>query len=161
VGTDNLLTIRRHIWWEMMRQLKTRGRGVRESGAFLLGHRTSGRSVVKAFICYDDVDPNALETGIVIIQSYGFKRLWAICRERGLEVVADAHTHGDDAPRQSSTDKRNPVIAENGHIALIIPSFAHISPFGFGRTAVYEYVGGYEWRNWTTTREDRVRLAFW
>lgn len=142
--TDNLLMIRRHVWWALVRQLRVRGRGERESGAFLLGHRSSGNSVVKSFVCYDDADPKALDTGIVIIRSQGFKRLWSICRTRGLEVLADAHTHGDEAPRQSSTDRDNPVIAEPGHVALIIPSFAQISPYGFGRTAVYEYLGRYE-----------------
>jgi hypothetical protein len=114
-----------------------------------------------SFVCYDDVDPKALDTGIVIIRSQGFKRLWSICRARGLEVLADAHTHGDETPRQSSTDRHNPVIAEPGHVALIIPSFAQIPPYGFGRTAVYEYVGGYEWRDWTARREERIRLAWW
>jgi hypothetical protein len=161
VVTDSVLMIRRHIWWALVRQLKLRGRGERESGAFLLGRRTPSGNVVQSFVCYDDVDPTALETGIVVIRSLGFKRLWAICRARGFEVLADAHTHGNDAPRQSSTDKRNPVISEPGHLALIVPSFAHISPFGFGRTAVYEYLGDYEWRDWTTRREDRVRLALW
>jgi hypothetical protein len=114
-----------------------------------------------SFVCYDDVDPKALDTGIVIIRSQGFKRLWSICRACGLEVLADAHTHGDETPHQSSIDRHNPVIAEPGHVALIIPSFAQIPPYGFGRTAVYEYVGGYEWRDWTARREERVRLAWW
>lgn len=161
MASDNLLMIRRHVWWKLVGQLRLRGRGERESGAFLLGGRARDKALVECFVCYDDVDPNALDTGIVIIRSQGFKRLWAICRSRGLEVLADAHTHGDDAPRQSSTDKRNPVIAESGHLALIIPSFAQISRYGLGRTAVYEYLGSYEWRDWTSTRDQRVRLVLW
>jgi hypothetical protein len=145
-----------------VRQLRRRGRRVRESGAFLLGCRTLRGGTVSSFVCYDDVDPDALNTGIVVIRSQGFKKLWAICRERDLEVLADVHTHGDETPQQSSIDKRNPVIAEMGHVALIVPSFAQISPLTMGNTAVYEYLGAYEWRSWRPDLQgERVRLCLW
>jgi hypothetical protein len=118
--------------------------------------------IVTTFVCYDDVDPQALDTGIVVIRSIGFKKLWAICRSCGLEVLADAHTHGDSTPQQSGTDRRNPVIAEQGHVALIVPSFAQISPLTLGNTAVYEYLGGYEWQAWQCKgAATRVRLRLW
>ena len=39
-----------------------------------------------------------------------------MCRETGLSVVADVHTHGG-IPRQSDADRRHPMIAVTGHIA--------------------------------------------
>jgi hypothetical protein len=46
--------------------VRERGRNAsRESGAFLLGHRKDGRARIVDFILYDDLDPHALDTGIV------------------------------------------------------------------------------------------------
>lgn len=158
----DILKIRRTVWWQLVRTLRSRGRGIRESGAFLLGARTPHTGTVTAFVCYDDMDPQALDTGIVIIRSVGFRNLWTICRASGLEVLADAHTHGNATPRQSSTDRENPVISEAGHVALILPSFAQISPLALGETAVYEYLGDYDWRCWTQRERDkRVRLCLY
>lgn len=52
------------LWARLVRQLRRRGGGRRESGAFLLSrqHGTSAR--VSAFICYDDLDPHAYQWGL-------------------------------------------------------------------------------------------------
>jgi len=52
------------VWWPLIRELKRRGGGRRESGAFLLG--SSGTQQVTHFICYDDLDPTTLDTGIIV-----------------------------------------------------------------------------------------------
>ena len=47
------------LWRRLYSELRRRSKGRRESGAFLLGQS----SKVSAFICYDDLDPSALDTG--------------------------------------------------------------------------------------------------
>jgi hypothetical protein len=54
------------LWRRLLAGLRVRGRGIRESGAFLLGGRdAAGRRRIVDFLLYDDLDPHALDTGIV------------------------------------------------------------------------------------------------
>lgn len=136
-----------HLWREGLAELARRGRGYRESGAFLLGVERTFRGVhrreVRRFVYYDDLDPHCLETGIVIFDGAGYSPLWAICRETGLQVMADAHTHPGVA-RQSTADCAHPMIAIRGHIAIIIPNLAQRVPAP-KELGVYEYLGSHQW----------------
>lgn len=118
--------------------------GHRESGAFLLGTR-GAPSRIERFVFYDDIDPGSLETGIVLIDGRKLGALWAICRQSGLEVVADVHVHPGSF-RQSASDQANPIIAEKNHLALILPEFATGSnlPDAIG---VHRYLGNRRWRD--------------
>ncbi len=135
------------LWKDGLGELRRRTEGRHESGAFLLGKQEGGRRRVLRFVFYDDLDPNALETGIVVFDGAGYGPLWQICRETGLSVVADAHTHPGHE-RQSSSDRDNPMIARPGHIALIVPRFAE-RVFGPTELGIYEYEGEHRWRDWS------------
>ncbi|MGD9721493.1 MAG: Mov34/MPN/PAD-1 family protein [Pirellulales bacterium] len=150
------------VWVRMIWDLRRRGGGRRESGAFLLGTRGEKRERVKGYVCYDDLDPAALESGIVVLRSQGFSKLWALCKQQRLQVLADVHTHGDDHPRQSRSDRTNPMINQAGHIAFILPRFAGTWGWRFRNVAVYEYQGELRWRDLQTDgRRERVRFALW
>jgi hypothetical protein len=69
---------------------------------------------------YDDLDPACL-TGGIAFAGTGYSQLWALCRERGLTVVADIHTHPGAGVRQSRIDATNPMISHPGHVAIIVP----------------------------------------
>jgi hypothetical protein len=73
------------------------------------------RSIVRG-----DLDPHALESGIVIMRSTGFTALWARCRARRMDVLADVHTHPDEHLRKSEADRTNPFIPEVGHVVLCL-----------------------------------------
>lgn len=118
--------------------------GRRESGAFLLGKRGSP-SRIERFVYYDDIDPNALDTGIVLIDGRLLGALWKLCRETGLDVVADIHVH-PCGYGQSASDQANPIIAEKGHLALILPDFARGSNLP-GAIGVHRYLGNRRWRD--------------
>lgn len=126
-----------------MAGLRERGRGERESGAFLLGRREAQSSRIVAFVLYDDLDPKALDTGIVWVDGRHFGRLWGLCKERGLTVVADVHTH-PGASLQSDSDQAHPMIARAGHLALIVPRFAR-APVHLREIGLYRYQGGRRW----------------
>jgi len=111
------------IWSSLMTDLYRRGGGWRESGAFLLRQAEETAPVVQGWLPYDELDPNSLKYAYVRLETYAFSRLWDICTEMKLEVVADVHTH-PKGPRQSLSDRANPMISLSGHIALIIPNFA-------------------------------------
>jgi hypothetical protein len=124
-------------------ELERRGGRRHESGVFLLGLQLKVGRLVTEAVYYDELDPAAYDSGICILRAATFSKLWAICRERGLMVVADAHTHGGGAG-QSDSDKANPMVAQPGHIAVIVPNFA-VAPIKPKSLGLYEYQGNHSW----------------
>lgn len=153
------LSISRWLWRRLISDLHHRGQDRRESGAFLLGVREGSRARVRNFICYDDLDPNALDHGYVTLHSRGLKSLWAQCRARQLDVVADVHTHPGRDTRQSSLDQRHPMIPVDGHVALIVPNFANTTRWQLDGVGVHEYRA----TGWLqhAAPQSRVQLDWW
>jgi hypothetical protein len=145
-------------WNAGIDELRRRSRGVRETGAFLLG-RKAKRRVIEEFVFYDDVDPNSLSTGIVIIDGRQLGSLWKHCRETGRRVVADIHIHPAGFG-QSESDMQNPIIAEVGHIAMIIPNYAARARKP-GRIGIYEYSGARSWKDRSYERPSPVHIGWW
>ncbi len=143
-GKPPSLMCDRGVWRAGAAELRKRTLGGRrESGAFLLGVEVGASKRILDFVFYDDVDPNALATGIVHFDGTKFPRLWEICRSKGYGVVADVHVH-PGSYGQSASDMANPVMPRAGHYALIIPDFAakRTEPGGIG---MYEYRGERRW----------------
>jgi hypothetical protein len=133
------------LWRRLLPDLRARGRGVRESGAFLLGQVDNrGRRRIVDYLLYDDLDPHALDTGIIHLNGSHFGKLWDLCAERSVMVVADVHTHPGGS-EQSQSDRAHPIIARAGHIALIVPNFA-AAPVDVSAVGIYRYGGGGRWQ---------------
>lgn len=132
------------LWRRLCRKLRERGLNrTRESGAFLLGRRQDGRVRIVDFVLYDDLDPHCLDSKIVHFDGRHFSDLWAVCKARGLTVVADIHVHPGGAG-QSDSDRAHPMISRAGHIALILPNFA--PPALLRRDiGIYRYLGAKRW----------------
>jgi proteasome lid subunit RPN8/RPN11 len=152
----NRLKIPTLLWRRLLTQLRQRGAGTHESGAFLLGTPGTGR--VSSFICYDDLDETALETGIITFHAVGFVRLWNICKQENLRVLADVHTHPSSWTGQSESDRTHPMVAQPGHVALILPNFAKRTSRTLGGASVYEYLGNHEWKTWPP-KSGRVEIT--
>lgn len=133
---------RRRLWVDILRELRDRGRGQRESGGFLLGRREGNCRVIEGFLAYDAVDPDALR-GHIEFDGSRMNVVWSECRRRGLQVVADVHTHPGGFG-QSDIDRGNPMIPERGHLALIIPGFAQRFCLP-GKIGIYEFRGRDGW----------------
>jgi hypothetical protein len=131
------------LWRRLFTELRRRSGGHRESGAFLLG----GKRKVSKVIYYDDIDPHALDTGIVKINGGAFVLLWDFCAQHGLRVLADVHTHPTEWTGQSYSDRTNPVVAQAGHIAIILPHFASAKRPSLRGAGMYEYLGDHQWRD--------------
>jgi hypothetical protein len=142
------------VWRRLLTGLCERGRGIRESGAFLLGYKDAHeRRRIVDFLLYDDLDPHALDTGIVRLDGRYFGRLWDLCKARDFTVVADVHTHPGSAD-QSGSDRLHPIIARSGHLALIIPHFAN-PPIPRHVLGIYRYGGGGRWETITSERHHK------
>ncbi len=177
------LRISRLTWHRMIRELRLRGDGSRESGAFLLASLTihadsTSAPTVRRVIYYDDLDPACL-TGGITLAGHAYDTLWQICAESRLSVVADIHTHPLRWVDQSPMDAANPMIGIPGHLALIIPRFA-ASPVNISEVGVHVYEGRHLWQRlqqsnrgpilvtlfanlgwWHVSRNAVCRLASW
>lgn len=132
------------LWAMGTRELHRRTGGVRESGAFLLGKKDGKGRRIKKFIYYDDLDSHCFDKGIVEFDGGKYGLLWEVCRNEGMEVVADVHVHADGFG-QSPSDRDHPMMPLAGHLAVILPDYAgnNVLP---GHIGLYEYRGN---RNWT------------
>jgi proteasome lid subunit RPN8/RPN11 len=139
------LKISRALWQTLLAELRQRGGAERESGAFMLAKK--GSREITAFICYDDLDGCALQTGIITFHAVGFVRLWDFCDRNHLGVVADVHTHPGRWTGQSESDRTHPMVAIKGHIALILPEYAAPNSSHLNGASVYEYKGRHKWKN--------------
>lgn len=132
------------LWERLLESLRERGhRGKHESGAFLLGQRDSLRARIDEFVLYDDLDPQSLDRGIVHFDGRYYGTLWERCRQSGLTVVADVHTHPFGS-QQSLSDRAHPMISAAGHIALIMPNFA-MGDMRIDEIGMYQYLGAKRW----------------
>lgn len=157
---NELLSIARWRWRGMTREIARRGRGERESGAFLLGPTNSDVRRVARCVFFDDLDPDALN-GAISIRAQAFNTLWEICRKDGLRVLADVHTHPGQNVNQSYTDQTNPMVAQRGHIAIILPRFAEPRP-RLDELGLHVYEGNGVWTSYLREQaRSRIRLRWW
>ena len=146
------------VWQAGVAELRRRADGRQESGAFLLGSTGKARRI-EEFVFYDDIDPNALRPGMVVLDGRRLGGLWAHCRKTGRVVVADVHVHPGGFG-QSASDRANPIIAEVGHMAMIVPDFASRAA-GPGDIGVYEYLGRRQWRDRSFERPSPLHIGWW
>jgi proteasome lid subunit RPN8/RPN11 len=155
LAPEHRLSCNWFLWQRLVRSLRERGLSEsRESGAFLIGLQDGHRAQILDFVLYDDVDPNCLRSGIVMFDGRCFPKLWSICKQRGLSVVADVHVHPDSA-HQSNLDQANPMISCAGHLSIILPRFAR-RPLQRADMGIYRYIGAKRWESVDTA----CRAAF-
>jgi proteasome lid subunit RPN8/RPN11 len=154
VAPEHGLSCKQRLWQSIMAELERRGERRHEAGAFLLGWTRGVRREVSGAVFYDELDPAAYATGVCVLHAPAFGKLWAMCREQKLTVVADVHTH-PGSTFQSESDRTNPMVARSGHIAIIVPDFA-APPVPERELGIYEYGGGHSWSD----RSPRVRSGF-
>jgi proteasome lid subunit RPN8/RPN11 len=156
---DALLRMRRSEWDVMIAELGRRGEGRREAGAFLLADRDGAPTTVTRVVYLDDLDPNCL-TGGITFDGLAYSKLWDICDAEHRRVIGDVHTHPGGGVRQSPIDAANPMLAQAGHVALIVPHFA-TSPTKPRAVGVHLY-DGEGWHTWTGREaEHRLFVGRW
>lgn len=149
-----LLDVPVALWAELMAHLREQGAGARESGAFLLGRQTDAGRVVQHFVPYEQLQPDAFSNDYVSMKADSFAKLWEVCRATDMMVVADVHTH-PFGPKQSRSDRTNPMVALKGHIALIVPGFAKGNPRPRD-VGLYVYQGNHQWMSHSGSDVDRL-----
>jgi hypothetical protein len=140
------IRMERQLWQKLIKALRQEGKGRRETGAFLLGTHGSGQ--VTHYILYNELDPHAFDSGIIIFEGDGYIPLWQHCYEHNQKVLADVHTHPGEWTGQSVSDQANPMVAQQGHIALIIPVYAKKRNQLLKGVGIHEFLGNREWKSW-------------
>jgi hypothetical protein len=160
VVPEHRISCSSRTWRRIVGELERRGHRQHEAGAFLLGIERRGRREVVHVVYYDELDPDAYVSGVCILHGDAFGKLWALCRQKKLTVVADVHMH-PGAAGQSDSDRANPMVARPGHIAIIVPHFA-AWPIQAGRLGVYEYCGRHIWIDHTRPKSQQFfYTGFW
>lgn len=150
------LTIPVWRWLALLRDLRRRSGGQRESGAFLLGRPGVDR-VIK-YVLYDTLDPHVADSGVIMFRGGCVGPLWEMCHRDGMRVVADVHTHPGSWTGQSPSDREHPMISQPKHVALIVPCFAARRLQGLTDVGIHEYLGDRRWKTWAGN-SGRVRLV--
>ena len=139
-----LLEIPKSIYSMLMADLAKSGHGVKEAGAFLLGHMDDKMRRVTSYLMYDVIAPESNRNhAYVALSAKEMAAAWSHCYATGLQVVADIHTH-PLAPMQSVTDRAHPMVSVAGHVALIAPYFAMRNPQP-ADLGVHVFEGGGQW----------------
>lgn len=148
------------LWARVIFDLRRRGGGVRESGAFLLGRDDHDPAQVSSYVCYDELDPDAYQQGAIAFHANGCAALWRHLREKQLRLLVDVHTHPGWDVHQSTIDERHPMLPVLGHTAMIVPNYAKTRCWSLSAVGVYEYRGGFRWRTYPASApKRRVRLS--
>lgn len=141
-----LLELRRTLYDALIADLARSGRGVKESGAFLLGVLDGEQRRVISYLMYEQVAPeSSRKHSYVAFTAQEMARAWDHCYAMGLHVVADVHTH-PGGPAQSVTDRTHPIVSVAGHVALIVPRFAQRAPEPID-LGVHIFEGSGRWRS--------------
>jgi proteasome lid subunit RPN8/RPN11 len=157
---DYVLICSRPLWRTLTAELDRRGGRRHEAGAFLLGTVAGDSRRATEVVYYDELDPHAYDSGVCMLAGDAFVRLWDICRKRGLTVVADVHTHPGQA-FQSRSDRTNPMVAQPGHVAIILPDYAKV-PVDTTRIGVFEYCGDHKWTDRSPVQGAQfLRISRW
>lgn len=141
-----LLDMPRAVYDALIADLVKSGCGIKESGAFLLGHFDEQKRRVSSYLMYDIVATESSRKHIyVAFTAEEMALAWEHCYATGLQVVADIHSH-PMGPGQSVTDRAHPIVSVAGHIALIVPYFAMRKPEPID-LGVHVFEGAGRWRS--------------
>ncbi len=113
--------------------------------------------MITDYILYDDIDPDCLK-GYIDFDGSCIDQVWAECARRGLEIVADVHTHPAGC-QQSVIDEAHPMVPRKGHLALILPDFA-ARVFKPGEIGIFELKARGEWLDHSAQGKDFFQLRW-
>lgn len=141
-----LLEMNRTIYNALITDLANSGHGIKESGAFLLGHIDEHKRQISSYLMYDIVaTESSHKHAYVAFTAEEMAIAWEHCYTTGLQVLADIHTH-PMGPSQSITDRAHPIVSVAGHVALIVPYFAMRKPEPID-LGVHVFEGAGRWRS--------------
>ena len=108
----------------MVTELGDRGHGEIESGAFLLADRAGDQAHRDPGRLPRRPRPELPDRRHPLRRPRLQQAVGHLRRREATVVIGDVHTHPGRGVHQSGIDAGNPMIAQEGHVALIVPDFA-------------------------------------
>lgn len=132
------------LWLDTWGGLEARGAGRREAACVWAGPTESAGRVNEVVFLDDlgEVCSGALHHRTPTATT---RALFELLRSRGLEILADVHTHPSDWVELSQVDQEHPIEYRVGLLALVIPGFAVGEP-SLDACGLHEYLGDLRWR---------------
>lgn len=141
-----LLEMPRAVYDALISDLAESGRGIKEAGAFLLGHTDDRGRRISSYLMYDAVaTESSRKHAYVAFTAQEMARAWEHCYINDVQVVADVHTHPMGS-EQSISDRAHPIVSVAGHVALIVPYFGLRNPRP-SDLGVHVFEGARRWRS--------------
>lgn len=140
-----IIYIDKKCWESTMKGLLQRSKGVRESACIWAGVRYETEWRVNDIIFLDDLKGTQKGRLFHSTPREASKKAFEILRGKGLQIIADVHTHPEKWVGLSPVDMQHPIEYRTGLLAIVIPHYARY-PVTLNNLGVHEYLGSTKWR---------------
>ena len=140
----NIVRIKHNLWKLTWEGLCQRSDGRIESLCIWAGQRSPDVSVVTEVIFLDGIEGVEGFEFFHRITREATAHIFSILKDKGLQIIADVHTHPDEWVGLSETDREHPLEYRVGFISIVLPHFGRSEP----RTAdigMHRYEGNHQW----------------
>jgi hypothetical protein len=151
-----VVEVSRKVWKDTWGGLRERSRGPTEAGCVWGGERLADLLRATEVLFFDALPGTRRSALSHVLSKDGAAALFESMSARGLDIIADIHTHPAGMPELSWIDEQHPIEYRVGLLALVVPGYARHRPALSGIGA-HEYLGDLRWRAWPL-KERRARL---
>ena len=140
----NNIRIKSELWRQTWEGLSERSRGQIESLCIWAGRRTHESSEVTEVIFLDGIGGVEGFALFHRITREAVGEIFAILKDKGLQIIADVHTHPEEWVGLSRTDREHPLEYRIGFVSIVLPHFgrAEHNKSGIG---MHRYKGNHQW----------------
>jgi len=145
VLSSKTIRIPNYLWLQTWGGLRDRGQGSRESAAIWGGKRIGNSETVEAVYYLDDFEGGFRSRAYHFVSTEALAQLFAKLHREKHVIIGDVHTHPTSWVGLSQIDREHPIEFRHGLHALVLPSFALLSP-SLRLTGVHVYQGDGKWQ---------------
>ena len=144
--SSHIVRIKSDLWKLTWEGLSKRSDGRIESLCIWAGQRSPDVSVVTEVIFLDGIEGVEGFALFHRITREATAQIFAILKDKGLQIVADVHTHPGDWVGLSDTDREHPLEYRVGFISIVLPYFGRTDPMQED-IGMHRYEGNHQWHH--------------
>lgn len=150
--------ITKNLWDATIEGLAKRSSGRKESACIWAGERKA-QWTVKDLIFLDDLPGTQGYRKYHKTPREAVNVLFKMLRDKGLQIIADIHTHPGYWVDLSLIDRESPIEYRVGLLAVVFPNFARL-PMDIEKVGFHEYLGKSQWRRLTVPQiKERIIIS--
>lgn len=139
------IRISQELWTKTWSGLRERGAAKREALCVWAGDRQHLPWEVTDVIFLGDLPGVEGFALFHRISREAVTQLFGLLQAKGLDLIADVHTHPADWVGLSETDQEHPLEYRIGFISVVLPNYATSEPL-LEAAGVHEYTGSMKWK---------------